>query len=1021
MKNRLVMFISNILFILIIISKVFPQIQTTPPEGIRKKTPRIHALVNARIVVKPGVVIPKGAIVFRNGIIEDAGPLVKTPADARIWDMSGMTVYPGFIETCSNLGLEDSAVASPGQRVPPGSISPIKNSGSTYWNEWVKPQQHSDNLYIPDMRAVEKYRSQGFTVALIVPPKGIVRGSCALVTLGDSIANRVVLKREAAQYICLSIARDPSTIGINKYPGSLMGTIALIRQSFLDAQWYRAAQEEYAIHPYQQRPETNEALDALDGAIRNKTPFIIEVSDELNLLRAVKIAKEFSVPIAVRGSGYEYRRLEAVKKSGVPVILPVNFPLPPSVETAEEALSAGLAELRHFNQAPDNPKLLQEAGVPFSLSAIQMKNTENFLTNVRKTVARGLSADAALTALTITPARLLGIENRLGTLESGKIANLVVSDGNLFDGKTKIAEVWIDGNRHEVKPKSEKDPRGMWTLDLTFQTRKDTARLELKGEMEKLIGSFQQNKRKMNLTSAFLDFMLLTITFPGDSIGYAGMVRMSGNVYEKEMIGSGELGDGAVFVWSAKRKSSYQAPPDTSKKKEDRAVVLEPVYPTLGFGRTRPPAQPERLLIRSATVWTCSSAGTLKNTDLLIEKGKITGIGNNLSTPAGTTIIHAEGKHVTPGIIDSHSHIAGSSMFNEPGQAITSETRIEDVLTGDDISIYREVAGGVTTACILHGSLNPIGGQCAVVKLRWGALPDELVVENAPPVIKLALGENVKLSSSSPRPNRYPKTRMGTEQIIWDEFQAAIEYKYAWQKYLKDKKGVPPRRDLELEPIVEVLEGKRMVHAHAYRQDEALMLMRLAESFHFKIALFVHILEGYKIADAIARHGAGATTFSDWWSYKFEAFDAIPFNGTLMAKAGVLVSFSSDDDELARHLNSEAAKAIKYGNLAPEEALKLVTLNPARQLQIDKWVGSIEPGKDADFVIWNGHPLSSYSLCEQTWIDGKKYFDREEDKRMQETVAKERALLIQKAIASKSELKSLEAAKQTPKYELDQY
>ncbi len=409
--------------------------------------------------------------------------------------------------------------------------------------------------------------------------------------------------------------------------------------------------------------------------------------------------------------------------------------------------------------------------------------------------------------------------------------------------------------------------------------------------------------------------------------------------------------------------------------------------------------------------------GVLNNSDLFIEKGKIIGIGINLSAPAGTTIIHAEGKHVTPGIIDSHSHIAGNSSSNEPGQAITSETRVEDCLTGDDVSIYRELAGGVTTACILHGSLNPIGGQNAVIKLRWGALPDELKLDQAPPGIKLALGENVKLSNWSfgSRPNRYPQTRMGTEQIIRDEFQAAIEYKNAWQKYRKDKKGMPPRRDLELEPIVEVLEGKRMVHAHAYRQDEALMLMRLAESFHFKIALFVHILEGYKIADLIARHGAGATTFSDWWTYKFEAFDAIPFNGALMKNEGVLVSFSSDSDELARHLNSEAAKAIKYGNLSPEEALKLVTLNPARQLQIDKWTGSIEPGKDADFVLWSGDPLSAYAVCEQTWIDGKKYFDREEDKSMQEKVAKERALLIQKAIASKSELKSTDAAKQTSK------
>ena len=366
-------------------------------------------------------------------------------------------------------------------------------------------------------------------------------------------------------------------------------------------------------------------------------------------------------------------------------------------------------------------------------------------------------------------------------------------------------------------------------------------------------------------------------------------------------------------------------------------------------------------------------------------------------------MIDATGKHLSPGIIDSHSHTAVSGSVNEGGQAITCETRIEDVLDPDDIWIYRQLSGGTTMAKVLHGSANPIGGQNAIVKWRWGMLADDLPLAGAPPGVKFALGENVKQSNFNlPRGTaaRYPATRMGVEELIRDRFNAALDYERSWKEWEKNKLLVPPRKDLELDAFSEMVKGKREIHSHAYRQDEMLMLMRVAEDFGIHVASFEHGLEGYKVADLMAKQGVGGSTFSDWWAYKIEAWDAIPGNGPLMHDQGVVVSFNSDNDQLASRLNWEAAKAVKFG-LSEEEAFKFVTINPAKHMKIDKWVGSLEVGKDADFVLWTGNPLSTYSRCEQTWVDGKKYFDIQEDKQMQEQIVKERATLIQKILATK--------------------
>ena len=392
----------------------------------------------------------------------------------------------------------------------------------------------------------------------------------------------------------------------------------------------------------------------------------------------------------------------------------------------------------------------------------------------------------------------------------------------------------------------------------------------------------------------------------------------------------------------------------------------------------------QETLIRNATVLTVSH-GTLENADVLLRGGKIAAIGQNLKAASNARVIDATGKFVMPGIVDCHSHSMLDAV-NELTLSVTSMVRTRDVLNPTDENIYRELAGGVTTANLLHGSGNAIGGLNTVVKFKYGRPVEEFIFPGAPPGIKFALGENPKRSNFviPTQPRRYPATRMGVVEVIREAFTRARDYKATWDEYnAASKRGeknlIPPRRDLQLEPLVEVLEGKRFVHAHSYRADEIVALINLADEFGFKVRTFQHVLEGYKVAREIARHGAGASTFSDWWGYKIEAYDATPYNAAVLYRAGVLVSLNSDSDELARRLNIEAAKVMKYGDVPEEEALRMITLNPARQLGIDSRVGSIDVGKDADLGIWSGHPLSTLSRVETMLIDGEIFFDRRQD------------------------------------------
>jgi imidazolonepropionase-like amidohydrolase len=642
---------------------------------------------------------------------------------------------------------------------------------------------------------------------------------------------------------------------------------------------------------------------------------------------------------------------------------------------------------------------LQKAGIPFAFTTADLKDKKDFLPNLRKAIEYGLSEEEALKALTATPAQLLKADKHVGSLDKGKLANFIITSGNLFAEDNVILENWVQGNQYKIT-EVPADYRGVYTLKIGQQPER---RLQIAGTPEKpelkVIGQ--------DTVTGKITFSgnLVTLSFNQDKKSKEA-IRLSGWYADKTLQGEGQLPDATLVKWNAKFSEAMTEKAKKDAAKEKQAIALgNMVYPFKAFGQVELPKQ-EVVLIKNATVWTNEKDGILENTDVLLKNGKIAKIGKNLSE-SGARIVDGTGKHVTPGIIDEHSHIALNGV-NEGTQAVTAEVRMKDVVDHEDPNIYRQLAGGVTTSQLLHGSANPIGGQSAIIKLRWGKSPDELLVENAAEFIKFALGENVKHSNRAPSHNvRFPQTRMGVEQVYVDAFQRAKEYEQTWKNYNKMSKkqkaaAGEPRRDIELEALVEILNGKRHITCHSYVQSEINMMIKVADQMGFKVNTFTHILEGYKVADKMRDHGAGGSTFADWWAYKMEVKDAIPQNAGIMHKLGVTTAINSDDAEMARRLNQEAAKSVKYAGVSEEDALKMVTLNPAKLLRLDDRMGSIKVGKDADVVLWNNHPLSIYARAEKTYVDGVAYYDLERDNQLRADLEKERMRLIQKMLQAKT-------------------
>lgn len=954
-------------------------------------TPRVHAIVGARIVISPGQVIPHGTIVMRDGIITAVGANVTVPPDARIWPGDSLTVYPGLIDAFvmpnEPQGGGAMGAGGPGRRQGPAQPADAPR-GAAHELAVVRPETRMiETLPLPADQ-IQALRAAGFATAQVAPRRGILRGTSAVIGLGDGTPNANLLTADASQVIAL----EPSPTG---YPGSLMGAIAVTRQALMDARWYHDAQSAYAKSPKgKARPEENLSWAALEPVVTRQQTALFVADEMLEVLRSAAIAREAGITAQVVGAGDEYKRAKEIAATGLPLVVPVNYPDAPDVSDPDNAIEVSTEELRYWNQAPGNAAALTRAGITFALTSNGLKDVKNFRGNVVKAIDRGLKPDQALAAVTTTPAKLLGLSDRLGTIADGKIANLTVTRGELFTDKGKVREVWVDGNRYEVE-KDQSGVKGNWAIDwtgkheglkvtLAVATDKDTS-------VKVMVHGDTLKARDVKLEGQRLQF---TVDQPNGASEMFDLTARNG------------LLAGTLSAGGPAHHDVTGTPLDADKK--DAAKKVKLVETPLAAGdpeawRAQLAAAPAAVLIRNATVWTAGPKGTLEHTDMLVKGGKIAAIGRNLTAPSKAVVIDAAGKALAPGIIDCHSHSAILGNVNECTNSVTAEVRIQDVVNSESANIYRQLASGNTIMHLLHGSCNSIGGQCAVIKNKWGEPPDQLLFTAAPATIKFALGENPKQSNwGSDATGRYPQTRGGVEQTIRDAFTRARDYQAAWAEY-KAGKRPQPRRDLQLDAIAEILDGKRNIHCHSYRQDEVLMLMRLTQEFGIHVQTFQHILEGYKVADEMASAGSSGSTFSDWWAYKYEVMDAIPYNGFLMWDRGVTVSYNSDSDELARRLNTEAAKAIKYGGVPPEEAIKFVTLNPAKQLKIDNRVGSLEVGKDADFAIWSGSPLSPYSVCEQTWIEGRKYFDRQADLEGRGPLAKEREALIAAARAARGD------------------
>ena len=984
-----------------------------PVNGVADPRTGCYAFTNATIVKDGQTNISNATLVIRDGLIIGAGTGITPPKDAVVINCSGKFIYPSFIDIYSDYGIPTPERQARGFdfRAPTQMNSNTK--GAYNWNQAIHPEIEGSHLFVVDDAKAKPLRESGFGTVLTHLHDGIARGTGVVVTLANDKENLVIVKeRASAQY---SLSKGTST---QSYPSSLMGVIALLRQTYLDAAWYKSQ----TVHE-----GVNLSLQAWNN--EQSLPQIFEANDKWNDIRADRIGDEFGVQYIIKAGGNEYQRIPEVAATKAALIVPLNFPQPMDVEDPSAARFVSLADMKNWELAPTNPGALEKAGIPFCLTASDLKEVKQFLVNLRKSFDFGLSENKALEALTKTPANLLGIYDKVGSLDAGKLANFLITDGPVFDEKTSIIENWVQGKKYGVKEEAWKEIRGQYNLVVSSASGSSTYTLDVKSANAASVIAKDTLEGKFSY-----DGQLISLSWggaagaskgggrpvgpggPGAAAGGEGRkmgghpsaaTRLSGFINGDTWNGNGTDSSGNLVTWTATFAKATPATPDTARKKTPH--VGKVVYPFDGYGWETLPT-PEDLLIKNATVWTNEKEGRLENTDVLVKNGKITQIGKNLSA-SGARVIDGTGKYLAPGIIDEHSHIAAMSI-NEGAQSVTSEVRISDNLNPEDIEIYRQLAGGVTSSHILHGSANTIGGQTQLIKLRWGVNDEALKFKDWDPFIKFALGENVKRTTSTNN-NRFPDTRMGVEEVLTDAFTRAVDYQ-------RERKAAPlaTRRDLELDALVEILEHKRFITCHSYVQSEITSLMRVAEKFGFRVNTFTHILEGYKVADKMKAHGSNASTFSDWWAYKVEVTDAIAYNATIMQKVGLNVCINSDDAEQARRLNQEAAKSVKYGGMSEEEAFKMVTLNPAKALHVADRVGSIKVGKDADLVLWSDNPLSIYARSEKTIVDGIVYYDIDRDLVLRKNISEERNRLIQKLIAEKKSGTNMTPARPSFRVEL---
>lgn len=927
---------------------------------------KVTAVINATVYIDYQTKIDSGILILHKGKVLSIGKGIKIPNGAEVLDYSGKTIYPSFVDIQSDYGVgEVRSVA--GSR--PHYETTIK--GAFNMNQAVKPEVEASGYFKHDPIRAKQLREQGFGTVVTANSDGIVRGTSASVLLADLPEKELIIDAQTALHF--SFQKGSSS---QEYPSSLMGSIALIRQTLWDAEAYTKNKGKV---PYDISLEKLNAFKA--------KPWLFEAGNVLNALRALKIANEFGAKVLLHANGDEYQQLEQLKKSNPFLVVSLNFPEPFKVSSPKDAEYLSNLQLMEWYFAPFNIAMISKHKMDYALTTHYLKDLKDFGKNLQRVFETGVSEKEVLKSLTYNPASQLGLYSQVGSLQPGKYANFIVTNTNLAAKNFKIHENWVKGEKYELAS-IDKDFSGLYKLKIKNHPE---YKLEINAKQEKpkasIIGTADTVKHPVD------------VSIKGDEIALTlSLTKLDSNVKNKIYLKSYPFDGKSIKGWATNitwtGDMSFEAikyaeliQKDTTEKIKVKFPLFEVPKPFNAYGRDSVPSL-SNYIIKNAILWTGESIFELKDHVLVVSNGVIKSIEKRNGTKSyfavGTPYVEidAQNKYVTAGIIDEHSHIALNGGVNEVGKSVTSEVRIQDVINPADINIYRQLAGGVTTSHILHGSANCIGGQSALINLKWGQAADQLLFKDHKPFIKFALGENVKQSNWGDRyVIRYPQTRMGVEQTFVDAFQRAVEYKDARENFVKNPSStiLYPKKDLELEAIQEILEQKRFITCHSYSQSEINMLMKVAERYNIKVNTFTHVLEGYKIAGKLQSHGAGASSFSDWWSFKAEVKDAIPQNAAILHQHGVVVAINSDDAEMGRRLNQEAAKSVKYGDLSHEEAWKLVTINPAKLLKVSDKVGSLKEGKLANIVIWSANPLSIYAKAEQVFVEGVKYYDQSQN------------------------------------------
>lgn len=926
-----------------------------------------------------GTVVHDGMLIVEDGVIIYAGkkksnasgfPRIELPSDHHI--------YPGIIDLFSDYGMPEAKDIGENHKMQPQMLS--DKPGAYSWNEAIRPEFSAAKEFKVDLETRKKHLEMGVTSVVSQQFNGLSRGSAVWIDLCKNDHEAIVMDQLAH---AMSFKKGKSS---QNYPSSLMGAIALIKQTHHDAEWIEHSEgKDLSLQSWNEMKEL---------------PLLFEVSDKWEAFNAMDLADYMGREIILKGNNDEYQRMDEFVRRNPRFILPLTFPKAMQIDDPIDLNYANYADMKHWELAPYNAFMLESKGISFVFTLHGLKNTKEFIKALKNLKDSGLDEKSILQAMSATPAKWMGMEDGYGDLKEGMKANFFITENDIFNKRTKIKQTFIEGLPDKLVNYSRPN-QGIYSF--TWGDNEKVYHLkELKGKLTWFQASDSSHFAIKLEGSQRVGFSLKGKDST-DQYFFSGMFDEDG------MQGIAMDGSGESFYWSAIRTGPLED--EGSKQDSIKSDVLEDqsfdpfqylIYPFQAYGQKDIPDEKKNLIFKNVTCWTNADSGIIKNGDVWIQNGKIQQVGQNLSV-SGAEIIDATGLHLTSGIIDEHSHIAIRKGVNEGTQVSSAEVSIADVINPDDVNIFRHIAGGVTALQQLHGSANPIGGQSSLIKLRWGKHAEAMKINQEDGFIKFALGENVKQSNWGDNNRiRYPQTRMGVEQVYEEYFTRAIEYE-------KEKeRGLPYRKDIELEVLLEVLKGERFVTCHSYQQGEINMLMQLAERYQFRINTFTHILEGYKIADKLKKHGAGASSFSDWWAYKYEVIDAIPYNSAILNEMGIVTAINSDDAEMGRRLNQEAAKAMKYGGVSEEDAWKMVTLNPAKLLHLDDRMGSIEVGKDADLVLWSASPLSSYAQVQQTYIDGIEYYNLQNLKQLELKILEEKRRIAEKMKKDSGKKKEVE-------------